>query len=634
MRFTKRILVYVLSSFTLLPTAHITSAQTAKAPDPLSQSPEHQRWDLSDLYSSPEDPKILSTLTAVSKKADDFAQKTKGNVSALSADELLSAIQTYEFIVQELTRIHAYAHLVFSADQSNQANVHFQKAIEQKIDTIAKPLAFFELEIGALDPTHLHERVADLSRLGDYDYWLSQKIKEKPHQLSEDTEKLLIDLSGPSSSDWLTLADSLTSQMRVKIGEEEMNLMNATKLLTQSHDPDIRQRAFEAIYATFGAQADTFAIIYNAAFKTAAVHDDWRHFEHSGDARHLSNGIDREDVDALVRAVSNKYESIGRRYYTLKAKWLGKSKLDLWDRSAPLPWKNDRHIPFEKARDIVLSAYQSFSPEFAQQAEKFFTNPWIDVPPVNGKALGASSNDIPGHHPFIRLNYTGTARDVITLAHEIGHGVHGLLSTNIGALQHYPPITLAETASIFGEILTFQHLLSHESDPQKRLSILASFMEDMISSTLEQINFHEFEMRVHEARKARPLSTHDFQTLWMETRSKIYGSSIALPENYRNGWMAVPHFRRPFYVYAYAFGQCLVNTLYQTYKTDPAHFLRHYFKILEAGGSKPYAELLAPLGLNPKDPAFWDKGVAFIESTLDEIEELDRVLENLSQKAK
>ena len=633
MSLTKRAFVPVLLSLSFLAMALITNAQAVKAPDQLIKSSHLGRWDLSDLYAGPEDPKIFSTLALASTLADDLILKTKGKAHTFSAEELFQALQTYESIVQKLTRIHAYSNLTCSADQSNQTHIHFKQTLEQKIDTLAKPLAFFELEMSALAPEHIQKLVTSHSGLARYSYWLSQQSKNNPHRLSEETEKLLIDLSGPSRSDWSTLADSLTSQMRVKIGEEDMTLMSANKLLTQTQDSEIRRQIFDAIYDTLGAHADTFAIIYNAAFKTAAVHDDWRHFAHPGDARHLSNGIDREDVNALVKAVSKKYESIAQRYYALKAKWLGKSRLDLWDRGAPFPWKNETHIPFEEARDIVLSAYRSFSPEFAAQAEKFFTNPWIDAPPVHGKALGGFTRSIPGHHPFILINYMGSIRDVMTLAHEIGHGVHGLLSANIGALQHQPSITLAETASIFGEILAFQHMIARESAPQRRLAILASFIEDMIASTLEQINFHEFEMRIHEARKAGPLSAKDFQTLWMETRSKIYGASMALPENYRNGWMAVPHFRRPFYVYAYAFGQCLVNTLYQTYTTNPTHMREHYIKILEAGGSEPYSKLLAPLGLNPKDPTFWDKGIAFIESTLDEIEKLDREIGFLNQKA-
>jgi oligoendopeptidase F len=632
MRFKKLILIQGLSSLILLPIVNMTSAHPLTAPHQHSNATEHQRWDLSDLFSSPTDPKISSILTLISKQADDFIQNTKGKVSRLSAEELLTSIQTYEAISQELTKLSAYSHLIFYADQNNQANVHFKQEIEQKINTISRSLAFFELEISALEPAHLQDLLAGHSGLNHYQYWLSNRLKERPHQLPEETEKLLIDLSGPSSSDWSTLADSLTAQIKVKVGEEELNLNNAIQIMNDSNNPEIRRQAFEGIYAAYAAHADTFTIIYNALFKTAATHNEWRHFAQPGDARHLSNGIDREDVDALVHAASKKYENIAGRYYALKAKWLGKSKLDLWDRNAPLPWKEDRHIPFEEAQDIVLSAYQAFSPEFARQAEKFFTNPWIDVPLVDGKYLGSFNYSIPGHHPFILLNYTGTAHDVRTLAHEVGHGVHGLFSTKIGALQYHLPVTLAETASIFGEILTFQHVLSKESEPKKRLALLASFVEDMINSTLRQINFHEFEMRIHKARKAGPLSTKDIQTIWMETQSKIYGSCFNMPENYQNGWMYIQHFRRPFYVYAYAFGQCLVNTLYQTYQTAPSHFQENYFNILRAGGSKPYTELLAPLGLNPKDPAFWDKGIKFIEYMLNEVEKLDRELAKQDQK--
>ncbi|OJV46491.1 MAG: hypothetical protein BGO28_02590 [Alphaproteobacteria bacterium 43-37] len=616
----------------MLAPASYTQAQTSNIATQTSAS--MQRWDLTDLFLSPTDPRITSTLAAITSQSNEFVKKYKGRIGELSAKTLFEALQAYEAIAQESSKLVIYSHLRFYSDQNNQENVRFKQEIEEKVDAIAKSLAFFELEVSALDLARTQEFLATHSGLTQYQYWLNKRLRERPHLLPEETEKLLIDLSGPSSGDWSTLADNLTTQIKVKVGEEEMNLNQATNIMNNALNPELRKQAFEAISGAYNAHADTFTIIYNALFKTAATYDDWRHFEKPGDARHLSNGIDREDVNALASAVTKKYESIAGRYYTLKAKWLGKNRLDLWDRNAPLPWREEKQIPFEEARDIVLAAYQAFSPEFAAQAKLFFTNRWIDVPLVDGKYFGAFNYAIPGHHPFILLNYRGTSHDVRTLAHEVGHGVHGLLSKQAGALQYQPPVTIAETASIFGEILTFKHLLSKESNPKQRLALLASFVEDMISSTLRQINFHEFEMRIHEARKNGPLSTKDIQTFWMETQTKIYGSSFNIPENYQNGWMGIPHFRRPFYVYAYAFGQCLVNTLYQTYKTNPGQFHEHYFNILKAGNSKPYTELLAPLGLNPKDPEFWDKGMQFIESMLKEIEKLDQEVANLNQNTK
>ena len=389
-------------------------------------------------------------------------------------------------------------------------------------------------------------------------------------------------------------------------------------------DPDakIRETAANALAATLGANQRLFALITNTLAKDKETSDRWRKFSDVADSRHFANRVEPEVVEALVAAVTDAYPRLSHRYYALKARWFGKTQLDHWDRNAPLPNAPRRVYKWETARDMVLDAYGAFSPRMGDIARRFFDEGWIDAPVRPGKAPGAFAHPTtPSSHPYILVNFLGKARDVTTLAHELGHGVHQVLAGVNGPLMAPTPLTLAETASVFGEMLTFRSMLATITDTTERKAMLASKVEDMLNTVVRQIAFYKFERAIHLERRNGELTTEQISQLWMNMQSESLGPAIALRPGYETYWAYIGHFiHSPFYVYAYAFGDCLVNSLYGVYERSSDGFAERYLAMLAAGGSKSYSELLAPFGLDAKDPGFWTIGLSVIERMIDELE--------------
>ncbi|MEL6216417.1 MAG: M3 family oligoendopeptidase, partial [Pseudomonadota bacterium] len=369
-----------------------------------------------------------------------------------------------------------------------------------------------------------------------------------------------------------------------------------------------------------------FTLITNTLAKDKEISDRWRGFKDVADSRHLANRVEAPVVNALVDAVTDAYPRLSHRYYVMKARWLGMDKLAHWDRNAPLPEKPERVIAWDEARDMVLNAYGEFAPRMADVARDFFDKRWIDAPTRPGKGSGAFAHPtVPSAHPYVLLNYQGKSRDVMTLAHELGHGVHQVLAADQGVLMARTPLTLAETASVFGEMLTFRRLLGETADPKERKALLAGKVEDMLNTVVRQIAFYKFERKVHEARREGELTSDKIAELWMSVQAESLGPAIEFKPGYETFWAYIPHFiHSPFYVYAYAFGDCLVNSLYALYEDAHPGFVEKYFDMLSAGGSKHHSELLAPFGLDASEPAFWRKGLSMIEGLIDELEAMEQ----------
>src|SRR5499427_2209706 len=460
--------------------------------------------------------------------------------------------------------------------------------------------------------------------LGHYRPWIEDLRKDKPYQLEDRVEQLFHEKSQTGYSAFNRLFDQTISSLRFKVSGKELAIEPALNFL-QDRDGARRKAAAEALAKTFKANERTFALITNTLAKDKDISDSWRGFLDVADSRHLNNRVEREVVDALVASVRAAYPKLSHRYYRLKAGWFKKKKLAHWDRNAPLPFAATGIIAWPEAQDMVLTAYRGFSPRMADIAERFFTDRWIDAPVRPGKAPGAFSHPTtPSAHPYVLMNYQGKPRDLMTLAHELGHGVHQVLAARNGALMAPTPLTLAETASVFGEMLTFKRLLADTTDPKARKALLAGKVEDMINTVVRQTAFYTFERRVHLERKNGELTAQQLGDIWLSVQGASLGPSIEIKAGYETFWTYIPHFiHSPFYVYAYAFGDCLVNSLYAVYEKADAGFAERYLQMLAAGGTKHHGELLKPFGLDARDPAFWQGGLSVIERMIDEIEELE-----------
>jgi oligoendopeptidase F len=461
--------------------------------------------------------------------------------------------------------------------------------------------------------------------LGHYRPWLEDIRRDKPYQLEDRVEQLFHEKSVTAYSAWNRLFDETIAGLRFKVGSKELGIEQTLNFM-QDADSRKRRAASEALAATFKTNVRPFALITNTLAKDKEISDRWRGFTDVADSRHLSNRVEREVVDALVEAVRAAYPTLSHRYYKLKAKWFGKKKLAHWDRNAPLPKVAQRAIPWTDARATVLTAYGAFSPKMAEVADRFFAKNWIDAPVRPGKQPGAFAHPtVPSAHPYVLLNYQGKPRDVMTLAHELGHGVHQVLAAPNGALMAPTPLTLAETASVFGEMLTFRKLLANTTDKKQRKAMLAAKVEDMINTVVRQIAFYSFERKVHLERRNGELTADKLNELWMSVQSESLGPAIELKPGYETFWCYIPHFiHSPFYVYAYAFGDCLVNSLYAVYEKSAEGFAERYLEMLSAGGTKHHAELLKPFGLDARDPAFWQGGLGVIAHLIDELEALEK----------
>ncbi len=579
-------------------------------------------WNLDDLYPGRDSKPFHAAMANAAKTAETLEKRGKGRIAAMSGDELAGLIQDYEKLQDTIGRIYAYGSLSYAADMADPQVARFYQDIQEKLNAVTTRLLFVGLELNKLDDKALETKLAQSKKLKHYKPWLDDLRLYRPYQLSDEIEQLLHEKQVSGAAAWNRLFDETMAGLRFKLGPEELTAEQTLHLLSDT-DPAKRRQAAKALAKVFKQNVRLFALITNTLVKDKEIEDRWRKYPLPESSRHLSNCVEPEVVNALVDAVTASYPGLSHRYYALKAKWMGKRQLDWWDRNAPLPEDKDRLIPWEEARDIVLGAYGRFSPKLADLGKRFFDNNWIDAPARPGKASGAFAHPtVPSAHPYLLVNYLGRTRDVMTLAHELGHGVHQLLAAEQGPLMADTPLTLAETASVFGEQLTFRALLA-QAKPKQRKLMLASKVEDMLNTVVRQTAFYKFEQRVHNARREGELTPDALGDIWLGVQRESLGPALKFDADYSTFWCYIPHFvHSPFYVYAYAFGDCLVNALYARYQDAEKGFQEKYFAMLKAGGSKRHKELLAPFGLDASDPAFWSKGLGVIGGFIDELEAL------------
>jgi oligoendopeptidase F len=605
--------------------ANKSSAKAKPANKVATKTGKLPEWNLADLYAGIDAPEVARDLAKMDSDCVAFETDYKGKLAEHTTREdggkwLAEAVRRYEAIDDLAGRLGSYAGLIHAGDSVDPAISKFYGDVSERLTGASTHLLFFALELNRIDDAVI-ERAMEAGELGHYRPWIEDLRKDKPYQLEDRVEQLFHEKSQTGYSAFNRLFDQTISSLRFKVSGKELAIEPALNLL-QDRDGKKRKASAEALAKTFKANERTFALITNTLAKDKDISDRWRGFADVADSRHLNNRVEREVVDALVASVRAAYPKLSHRYYRLKAGWFKKKKLAHWDRNAPLPFAATGTIGWPEAQDMVLTAYRGFSPRMADIAERFFTDRWIDAPVRPGKAPGAFSHPTtPSAHPYVLMNYQGRPRDVMTLAHELGHGVHQVLAAKNGALMAPTPLTLAETASVFGEMLTFKRLLSQTKNARQRQALLAGKVEDMINTVVRQIAFYSFERAVHTERKNGELTAERIGQIWLSVQGESLGPAIEIKPGYENFWMYIPHFiHSPFYVYAYAFGDCLVNSLYGAYEHASDGFAERYLAMLAAGGTKHYSELLRPFGLDAKDPKFWDGGLSVISGMIDELE--------------
>src|SRR5436853_2629459 len=583
-------------------------------------------WNLADLYPAIDAPEVTRDLDRADAECVAFEEAYKGKLATLAAApdagaKLSQAVKRYEAIDDLLGRLISFASLVYAGNTTDSVRAKFYGDMQERITQASLHMLFFTLELNRVDDAALENAMSDPA-LGHYRPWIEDVRKEKPYQLEDRVEELFHEKSVTGAGAWNRLFDETMGALRFRVDGKELAIEQTLSLMQDASEKK-RRAASQALAKTFRANLRTFALITNTLAKDKEISDRWRGFKDIADSRHLANRVEPEVVEALVAAVRDAYPRLSHRYYALKARWFGKKTLPHWDRNAPLPKVEQRTIGWNEAKDTVLTAYSAFSPRMADVAERFFARNWIDAPARPGKQAGAFAHPtVPSAHPYVLLNYQGKPRDVMTLAHELGHGVHQVLAAPNGALMAPTPLTLAETASVFGEMLTFKRLLAN-ADAKQRKAMLASKVEDMINTVVRQIAFYTFERKVHTERRNGELTAEQLCSLWLEVQGESLGPAIEIKPGYEVFWAYIPHFvHSPFYVSAYAFGDCLVNTLYAVYERAAAGFAERYLEMLAAGGTKHHAVLLAPFGLDARDPAFWQGGLAVIERLIEELEAL------------
>ncbi|MEQ8748043.1 M3 family oligoendopeptidase [Pyruvatibacter sp.] len=628
-----------MTAFLRLPRPALPDGSLSSAADTDADLPT---WDLSDLYSAQSaDEKdggfagraaALADIEAARAQAEAFAASYEGRVAdSLSHDGdveagarlLARAMADYEALDERMGRIASFAGLIYATDTSKPAYAKFYGDVQEKLTAISSRILFFTLDLNRLEDDALEAAYGTSEALARYRPWLVNARAWRPYQLNDDLEKLLLEKRVTGAAAWNRLFDETMAGLRFDIDGKPLAIEPALNLLADA-DPERRATGARALATTFEKSISTFTLITNTLAKDKETEDRWRGYTDVAQARHLSNQVEPEVVNALAAAVEQKFADVSHRYYGLKARMLGVETLNYWDRNAPLPDADTSKLNWDTARDTVLKAYRGFSPDLAAIGEKFFGTGWIDAQIRPGKAPGAFAHPtVPSAHPYLLLNYQGKLRDVMTLAHELGHGVHQVLAAPQGQLLSQTPLTLAETASVFGEMLTFRALLADAPDKTAHRAMLASKVEDMINTVVRQTAFYMFEREVHLSRREGELTSDDIGRIWMDVQAKSLGPAVTLNEGYENFWCYIPHFiHSPFYVYAYAFGDCLVNSLYRVYQDGHPDFASAYLNMLRAGGTKHHSELLAPFGLDARDPAFWAGGLAVIEGLIDELEGL------------
>ena len=580
-------------------------------------------WDLSDLYSGEDAPELKADLDWLETECAAFAADYEGKLDTLDAEGLLACVKRNEMISTKAGRVMSFAGLRYYQLTLDATRAKFMSDCQEKITNFTTPLVFFTLELNRLEDAKLDAMFAANAELARYKPVFDRIRAMKPYQLSDEMEKFLHDL-GVVGDAWEKLFDETIAGLEFVVDGDELNIEGTLNLLTEQ-DRSKREAAARELADVFAANIKTFARVHNTQAKEKEVIDRWRKMPTAQTGRHLSNDVEPEVVEALRNAVVAAYPRLSHRYYELKRKWLGLDKMQVWDRNAPLPMEDTRVVGWTAAKDIVMEAYNAFDPRMGEIAQPFFEKGWIDAGVKPGKAPGAFAHPtVTEVHPYVMLNYLGKPRDVMTLAHELGHGVHQVLAADQGEMLSSTPLTLAETASVFGEMLTFRKMLEKAKSKAERKVMLAGKVEDMINTVVRQIAFYDFECKLHAARRQGELTPEDINDLWMSVQAESLGPSFEFMDGYETFWAYIPHFvHSPFYVYAYAFGDGLVNALYAAYEAAPEGFQDKYFDLLKAGGSKHHKELLAPFGLDASDPSFWDKGLSMIEGFIDELEAME-----------
>ncbi len=586
-------------------------------------------WDLSDLYDAPESVTFNADMEQLKKSVHDFEAEYKKAILIKDApiDEnvkrLKKSIVSYEKILNSMGKLSGYATLHHVTATNDPGRTKFYGDTQVKITEISNKIIFYELELNSLSEKALEKLLND-KELASYKAWFENIRKYKPHQLSDEVEQIFHDKSMTSFSAWNRLFDQTISNMKVDIDGESKSLEEALNYLLSPQEKD-RKKAFLSVTERLKENIPLFTHIMNTICQDRSISDKWRKYKYPEQSRHLSNNIEPEVVDALVNAVELNYKNTSHRYYKIKSEILGKKYLESWDRNAPLPDTKTNEIKWNDARDIVIDAYEEFSVDLAKIVKRFFDGKWIDAKIKDGKVTGAFAHPVTTDtHPYILMNYQGKPRDVMTLAHELGHGIHQVLASDLGPLLSDTPLTLAETASVFGEMLTYRKLIQNTKNEFERKVLLASKIEDMINTVIRQISFFKFEQLVHQSRKEGELTSEDINDIWLETQKNSLGPSIKLDKMHKYLWSYIPHFiHSPFYVYAYAFGDCLVNSLYSVYEKDRSGFVTKYTDLLASGGSKHHKELLQPFNLDATDPSFWNSGISLITEMIDDLEKIN-----------
>jgi len=581
-------------------------------------------WDLTDLYAAPDAPEWSRDMEWLEVECASFAADYEGKLADLDADGLLKAVRRYEEIDVIAGRLMSYAGLRYYQITTDGDRAKFMADAQDRVTVATTPLVFYSLEFNRLSDDHLTGLLAENGDLARYKPVFDRLRAMKPYQLSDELEKFLHDQSTVGAAAWNRLFDETIAGLTFDVEGEELGIEGTLNLLSEQ-DRDKREAGARALATVFSDNIKIFSRVHNTLAKEKEIEDRWRSMPTPQTGRHLSNHVEPEVVEALRNAVVAAYPRLSHRYYKLKAKWMGLETMEVWDRNAPLPIEDDKIVDWDAARATVMDAYAAFDPKMAELAEPFFTKGWIDAAVKPGKAPGAFAHPtVTTVHPYVMLNYLGKQRDVMTLAHELGHGVHQVLAADQGELLSSTPLTLAETASVFGEMLTFRKLLDAAETPEARKVLLAGKVEDMINTVVRQIAFYDFECKLHDARRNGELTPEDIGELWMSVQGESLGPAFNFMDGYETFWAYIPHFvHSPFYVYAYAFGDGLVNALYAVYEEGDPGFQDKYFEMLRAGGSKHHKELLAPFGLDASDPAFWDKGLSMIEGFIDELEAME-----------
>ena len=579
-------------------------------------------WKLEDLYSSPTGPDLDADLKRAAADAEAFAKDYEGKVASLDGKALGGAVARFEKLSDLMGRIGSYAQLYYAQNMADPERGRFSQNVSEALTDIGTRLVFFRLELNKLEDADLLAKQKDPA-LAKYGPWLRDLRVYRPHQLSDEMEKALHEKHVVGRAAWSRLFDETIARLRYPFRNEVLTEPQILDKLSNK-DAEVRKDAAKSFGKVQGDNIAIFSLVTNTLAKDKEIEDRWRKYPRPQSAMNLGNVVEDEVVDALAASVKAAYPRLAHRYYKLKAKWFGVDNMPYWDRNAPLPEHDDRVIPWAEAEKTVLDAYRAFSPELADVGQKFFGTGWIDAPARPGKSPGAFAHPtVPSAHPYLLLNYQGKVRDVMTLAHELGHGVHQVLAAQQGALMADTPLTLAETASVFGEMLTFQSLLKSAPDKSTRKAMLAGKVEDMLNTVVRQIAFYDFESRLHMARRQGELTPDAIGEIWMAVQGESLGPAFTFDEEYRHYWSYIGHFiHSPFYVYAYAFGDCLVNSLYAAYQSGQPDFQAKYLDMLKSGGVKRHKELLAPFGLDASDPAFWDKGLGVISGFVDELEKL------------